>query len=294
MSPSQLPQRIVMATDFSELADRAAEVAIELAELAGARLGWVHAMEIPSQSRALFGEADTSSPVDRARRRAGQILEEWRERAVGEGLESDATRLEGSPGSEIVRFAREQEADLIVVGSHGHTGLRLALVGSVAERIARDAHCSVLVVRGSRDLAEAGGIVLGDDLTTASGPARTMAGALSAALAVPLHVVHALELGIPYFSTVEVAVPDQLVSDVYADARRQLDELTAEEHEVSVASQEISGERPAAAICDAARKLEDPLCVVGSRGLHGVQRLLLGSTATKVLRHAPGSVLIVR
>jgi nucleotide-binding universal stress UspA family protein len=74
-----------------------------------------------------------------------------------ESLKKDAARLGvlrvtaaksiGPPVAEIVRFAREGNYDLIVLGTHGRTGLKHALIGSVAERVVRHAHCPVLTIR---------------------------------------------------------------------------------------------------------------------------------------------------
>ena len=55
--------------------------------------------------------------------------------------------LEGAPFAEIVRYAREKDVDLIVMGTHGHTGLAHVLVGSVTEKVVRKAPCPVLTVR---------------------------------------------------------------------------------------------------------------------------------------------------
>ena len=288
-----LPKRILMATDFSDCSDRAAEDAIEFAHEAGATLEWTHAVDVSLEGTPLYGSVPMPPPVDRARKLGALELEGWWKRAIERGLSSSGGCVEGSPAGAVVARACEVEADLVIVGSHGHTGLGRALLGSVAERIVRDAPCSVLVVRGDRHLLDGETIVLGDDLSPSAAGARSVATSLAGALDVLLHVVHAIDLGIPYLSTLEVAVPNDLLADAYADARSRLESLARESSHVRVENQVVS-ERAPGALCDAASKLSATLVVVGSHGRRGAERLLLGSVAERVVRHAPCSVLVAR
>ena len=66
----------------------------------------------------------------------------------GDGLTVHSRVIEGIPYKAIIDFAAEWKADLIVMGTHGRTGLSHALTGSVAERVVRTAHCPVLITRG--------------------------------------------------------------------------------------------------------------------------------------------------
>jgi nucleotide-binding universal stress UspA family protein len=82
--------------------------------------------------------------ADQARRH----LDEWKAIAVGLGLATvEAATAVGEPAYEIVTYAKEKAVDLVVVGTHGRTGLTHALMGSVAERVVRKAPCPVLTVR---------------------------------------------------------------------------------------------------------------------------------------------------
>lgn len=79
---------------------------------------------------------------------AQRHLDEWRAAAEGLGAPRVETAKEaGEPAAEIVAFARERGVDLLVLGTHGRTGLEHALMGSIAERVVRKAHCPVLTVR---------------------------------------------------------------------------------------------------------------------------------------------------
>jgi nucleotide-binding universal stress UspA family protein len=79
---------------------------------------------------------------------AQRHLDEWRDEAVKLGApEVEVVKAVGEPAAEIVSYAREQAMDLLVLGSHGRTGLEHALMGSVAERVVRKSRCPVLTVR---------------------------------------------------------------------------------------------------------------------------------------------------
>ncbi len=139
-------RHILLATDFSEHAERAAERAKELADLYQARLTLLHAVE----DLVLYDEFyDPVIPdrleVDQERLNRGhEMLVKLAERIGAKEAHSEA-RL-GYPKAVILEYAEEQKVDLIVVGSHGHRGLA-RLLGSTARALVNDAPCDVLRVR---------------------------------------------------------------------------------------------------------------------------------------------------
>jgi nucleotide-binding universal stress UspA family protein len=139
-------RNIVVATDFSDLADHALDEAIELAEKFGATITLVHSYEIP-----VYGFPDgilvASSDV------AGQIqiacqkqLADAVERHKSSHVSITPVLRMGPPWDEISAAALETGAGLIVIGTHGRRGISRALLGSVAERVIRTATLPVLVV----------------------------------------------------------------------------------------------------------------------------------------------------
>ena len=141
-------RHVLVAHDFSAFADTAFERAVEIAARYGATLTVAHVYQplvasIP-EGLVLYSAAHFAEFM-------GQIndrLEQLRLRAVGLGA-TGATAIvrQGPPHVELCGYAREHSVDLIVVGSHGRTGVMHALVGSVAEKVVRKAPCPVLVVR---------------------------------------------------------------------------------------------------------------------------------------------------
>jgi len=140
--------RIVVPTDFSDCSQEAWELARRVAAAPGSELVLTHVLtEFP-----LYGEGVLSIETARkiregSRRWAESALEDWVGKARAEGLSARAALRSGVPYEEIVALARDERADLIVVGTHGRGGINRALLGSVADRVVRLAPCPVLTVR---------------------------------------------------------------------------------------------------------------------------------------------------
>ena len=139
--------RILVGVDFSEASQQALDWAIELAARLGATVELLHVYQIPSFA---FPESIVPAPpetleamVDEGRRR----LEEWAGRVRRAGVAATLEILPGSPYVELVARASEGGFDLVVVGTHGRSGLRHALLGSVAEKVVRRSSVPVLSVR---------------------------------------------------------------------------------------------------------------------------------------------------
>jgi nucleotide-binding universal stress UspA family protein len=140
-------KRIIVATDFSELSDEAVETAVALAHESGAILDLVHvateiAYAVPPPMDVLSVPVDTSSVV----RAASTRLAEEEERVRGLGVVCEGNVLVGRAETEIIDHADKTRSDLIVLGTHGRTGLGHALLGSTAEKVVQHAHCPVLTV----------------------------------------------------------------------------------------------------------------------------------------------------
>lgn len=142
-------KRILFPTDFSANSRAAQQYARELVERFDCALHVLHVLPDPAvfipEPGALFvpPEVLTVEQSDSAVRAMQQLFDaKWIEtRSVVWAV------LQGPPYVEIIRYAREKEIDLIVLGTHGRTGLAHVFLGSVAERVVRMAHCPVLTVR---------------------------------------------------------------------------------------------------------------------------------------------------
>ena len=142
-------KQIVVATDFSEPADRALDLAVELALKFESELTLVHSWEAPSYSYGdgLYFPADVVAPIEHAAvAHLEKALTELKLRVPGA-----KSMLRGGPAwQEVLAAATQLHANLIVVGTHGRRGLTRALLGSVAEKIVRMADIPVLTAHGTR------------------------------------------------------------------------------------------------------------------------------------------------
>ena len=135
-------QKVIVPVDFSEESFTALVTAKELVEDA-AHLLVVHVLQdlSPMEPGEIWGTIDHET-------RIRHTMKALRERLAEEGHDDvSADVVIGDPGHEITALAGREKADLIVLTSHGRTGLKHLLIGSVAERVIRLAHCPVLVLR---------------------------------------------------------------------------------------------------------------------------------------------------
>ena len=141
---------ILVPHDFSSSANHAAAVARDEAKTHGASIVLVHVIDLPYQMIAeqaiVPGEHETLSVKEYAQRAAEKHLDDIAARLAKDGVAPSKIIRFGRPHEEIVRCAEDQKADLIVMGTHGRTGLAHFLVGSVAERVVRTSKVPVLTV----------------------------------------------------------------------------------------------------------------------------------------------------
>jgi nucleotide-binding universal stress UspA family protein len=136
---------IVQPTDFSERSRNAFELACSLARQHQAQLILVHVIATPPPPPLPYNEAGLGA-VEDSEEAITQRMEELR--ASHSNLYIEYVLAESDrPADEIVRVAEDMDADLIVMGTHGRTGLSRALMGSVAEAVVRQAPCQVITVR---------------------------------------------------------------------------------------------------------------------------------------------------
>ena len=151
-----LPKNILFCTDFSDSSRLAQQYAIEFSAALSCHLAIIHVID-----SSLLGYSSLSGKIPAEVRK---LLEEIHE-SVGKALQIIAadcgkhvshvlvcSRM-GKPGPEILRASKELGSDLIVMGTHGRTGLQHLLLGSTAAKVLRGANCPVLIVRFSHDAA---------------------------------------------------------------------------------------------------------------------------------------------
>jgi nucleotide-binding universal stress UspA family protein len=138
-------ETILLATDGSPASESASEEAIDLATQLEARLLVVSVLG--GSSRPAGASAETAGVAD-SRDSLTTKAQALVQRAKAAGANATFLVWDGDPGEAIVAAAESENADLIVVGSHGRSGVSRFLIGSVSDYVVRHAHCPVMVVRG--------------------------------------------------------------------------------------------------------------------------------------------------
>jgi nucleotide-binding universal stress UspA family protein len=139
-------ETILLATDGSPASEGASDEAIDLAIQVGARLLVVSVLG-GAASRPAGSPAEPAGPAD-SRDSLTTRAQALAQRAKAAGCDATFLVWDGDPGEAIVAAADSENADLIVVGSHGRSGVSRFLIGSVSDFVVRHAHCPVMVVRG--------------------------------------------------------------------------------------------------------------------------------------------------
>ncbi len=137
---------VVVAFDFGETSMTALTYGENLAHTFGGRLHVLHVADVIATSAAQFYPEGPGDPEVKAIELAMNQLRAFLSSHDGPAA-TPAVRLSRSPADEIVKYAREVHADIVVVGTHGRGGVSRLLMGSVAEHVVRNAPCPVLVVR---------------------------------------------------------------------------------------------------------------------------------------------------
>ena len=287
--------RFLVPTDFSAPSEAALGYARTLAGTFGGALHVLHVLDSEflrvalgdphdQETAALRQLHDRLTDDDRRRFRAFAIVERSDE-----------------PADAIASYARTHDIDVIVMGTHGRTGMKHLLAGSVAEKVVRTAPCPVLTLRDTasgQGGARPARILVPTDYSAPSDAALACARRLAAQFGSSLHILHVLE---------EVAASSAFGSEFYMgdspdvraarlkDAQERLAHrvIPGGQSQVHTTAEVVSG-RSAQAIVDSAANGNFDLIVMGTHGRSGVAHLLMGSVAETVVRTASCPVLTVR
>jgi nucleotide-binding universal stress UspA family protein len=305
---SAFASKILLATDGSPEAERAARMAVTLSNGLGSEL---HVLRVGGVPSAYYGYSEAEMFG-----RQYQILRARAEEYVRERLDEEAEKVRamggevagshagaGSADAEILRFAEELGAGLVILGSRGFGPLRRAVMGSVSSSVVRHAHGSVLVVRGDGPEGNhlPGRILLAFDGSKEADAATRAAVEISNATSSELHVVYSLntELWRSYPGQIIPNTREEDLEDLEESKRkagawidRQAERIRAEGAKVEEVH--LAFGKPDEAIVKLGEELEAGLIVTGSRGLGGVRRALMGSVSDSVVQHAHCPVLVVR
>ena len=297
---------LLVPLDGSDLSEWSLPIATRVARATGAclHLARVHEPHEPdhllSNSSFQWEGVDLHEYDGRHRENESEYLAGVTGRLDGDGIAVDARLLDGDPAERLASYADEVDSDLVVITSHGRSGLQRAWLGSVADGMVRRTHRPLLILHPHD--AEAGRADL--DIRhilvplDGSGPSESvLPAALDLALATGARVtlVHVLAGPTVLGPRIMTYRPDRLEPDL-GGAFKYLDAVAEDLRYggVEVAVQARTGAQPAVAIADAAKELDADIIAMATHGYGMVKRTVLGSVADKVLRLHPVPLLLVR
>jgi nucleotide-binding universal stress UspA family protein len=291
-------QNIVVPIDFSKMSVEAIQTARHLGRRFGASIHLAHV-------RQSIYAGDFVAPAFVTYEQVGEqtALKELKEVASECGVSSATCDvLSGAPPyDEICRLAKTIPADLVVMPTHGRTGLKHVFLGSTAERIVQHSSCPVLVTRGktvkSRNGSQAGmkTILVPVDFSSCSREGLRYAIAFANEFGAKIILLHATYLGYIYSAegTPIYDIPG-LQKAARKIAERKMRELVRSLNFGAVKFETVFTDgSPVIDICAFAKDHDVDLIITSTHGFTGFAHVLIGSIAEQVVRHAPCSVLVV-
>ncbi len=293
-------QHLLLATDFSAPSDLALTRALAVARSHGAKLT-IAFIDPPSDVAALGPDAELASRELASLQREMEAYEDEQlaervARAAAAGVAATAVHRRGKPEEALAALATELDIDLIVCGTHGRTGVRRFFLGSVAERLARLAARPVLVARGAAgDDGTYHKVLVATDFAPTG--ERALALALALAPTATIEVVNAWQYPVGSWGLSALgertgamtALREALTGPAAEQGARLEERLRAAGRDarfrlVHGSAADVVTELAAAEGFD--------LVAVGTHGHRGLRRIVIGSTAEAIIRHAPCSVMV--
>ncbi|MDX1419918.1 MAG: universal stress protein [Rubricoccaceae bacterium] len=286
--------RLLVPIDFSGASDAALRRALDLARRTGAE---VHLLHVVPGFAALGPEEDFDAlpEAEQAffRHVWGQAQAQLDARlalARPEGLALRKVLSYGLPSAVALEYAEENDVDLIVMGTHGRRGVRRLVLGSVAEEVMRRADVPVMVVPEGSGAGPFLYALAPTDFSRASRLVLPVAAAVADLYGARISLLHAVE-PIPLLAAVAgFGTVADLLPDLLPRAEDELERVAADPALARADAHVLDG-RAAEAITGFAEDHGVDLIVMAKHGLHGVDRLLLGSVTERVARTAPCTVL---
>ncbi len=288
---------MLFAADFSEDSTQAFRLAGSLAVENKTRIVVLHVLEpnlvveepvyLGQTTMQFYNAGRDEAQYESIKRKLGEVY------IPGHAIDVEYHTREGHAAEEILRMADEVGADLIVMGTHGRTGLRRLLAGSVAATVLRGAHCPVLALRSGnrpRPAEEMRVLLHPTDFSDGCEAALRVARSLARDLGARLIVLHILPFDLYLEGRMATGLDPQGYHDSLDMIRQRLDGPDLKQPVETRLCRGYEAEE----ILRMAQELEADLIVMGTHGWSGLGRLLMGSTAESVLSRADCPVLVVK
>lgn len=295
-------EKVVCPTDFSPCASHALELAVLVARSFGAELHVLHAVVLHAEdphnpAHHLPNLEEVEALLERTA--ASALARDIAPHADGMLRIVQIQRRAPFAGDAIVEYAEEIGADLIVLGTHGRRGLSHLLLGSVANEVVRRATCPVMTARARPQGSHLGAIeriLVPIDFSGSSETALAAARDLAIQWTASLDLLHVIEETVmPAFYAAGVTSLLQLDPEIRTRCEAEMQRRLAQLADTSLAvATHVREGKAAREIVAFAEETGTDLIVLATAARSGLERLLLGSVAEKVVRLAPCPVLVVR
>lgn len=288
--------QILVPTDFSENAQHAVDYAIALAKKSSARLHLLHTPVIPTYLLMDLSYSPGPEAVTRILNDSQEALDTQAKGIAAAGVEHFSAIREGTVHEVIRDYAKEHDVDLVVLGTHGRTGVSKLMYGSVTERVIKTVHTPIIVVPPQGGQLP-GSIVVSYDFSPPSERAADAAKAIHELVGGPLHVVHSyLDVWGEY--TDRGAVVGEAAEKRREALRLGLQEMLAKDAEelfgagaADIETHLVTGD-PAESILKVAQDVSATLICAGTTGKSGIERILIGSVARRLLHDSRVPLLL--
>lgn len=272
---------ILVPTDFSQRADDALDFALQFNQKIGGKVILMHVIDFPSGSFNTTGEiASDPEIIYHAEFIKGvhKRLDEVKSNRQGENIE---TKIKyGNPYVSISKEIAEEQVDYIVMGSNGASGLKEVFVGSVAEKVIRNADCPVMVIKGKADLNVMKSFVFASDLSEEQDFIAHQAKDLQEILGLNMHLL-------------KVKTPHNFVSE--KEAQTQLEAFAKRNYLTQdITRNTIEADYSDEGIVEFAENINAGMILMGTHGKTGLAHLFGGSRAEDVANESEIPVMTLK
>jgi len=285
---------VLVPTDGSDHAVRAADHAAALADRFGATVNVLAAVDVESAAGAFDAGGVTESFVETLEQQAKADVESVTD-AIGDEVPTATELIRGRPEDVVVDYATDNDVDLIAMGTHGRTGIDRVVAGSVTERVLRRGPVPVLTARHSERTVSPtyDDVAIPYDGSDAASAALDHAVAIAGATDATLHAVSVVEIPATAGHPELTLSPGVLEThDEHAEATADEAADRAREADVDTTTAIVNG-APADAVLDYVADNDVDMIAMGTHGRTGIGRYLLGSTTERVVRRADPPVVAV-
>lgn len=303
---TELFRKILSPVYFDETSPVALEYARYFAQQTGGTVHLLHVVptdEVHLLRKVYRPEEGGGADTVWAEKVAREKLQEMAQEHLGGTRWEIVTRLSGDPATGILEAEKELAADLVVMATHGRTGIAHFILGSVAEKVVRESQCPIFTTRRGEALADTKPfqkILVPIDIAEQSSVALTYARRLAEqfnSTVYPLHIVPTDEINLRVNDVYQAREGERGANIVVAEkvARQKLQDL-AREHLSGVRYETVLhvSDDPGKIILEVEKDIGADLLVMATHGIKGMFHLLLGSLTEKMVREAGCPVLSIR